>query len=345
MSLLRAIFRQDWTLSILVALATLVLGELVLRIPIVQSIIPVSDYGTNNSGIGLKTSRLDAFVARYGPVDCLLIGSSIMDSGGNIGALEGAYQKSDSTPVNCYNFGLGAMPPAGIETFSRFLVARYHPRTLIYTVGAFEFTDSFTTNGISPYTASWVKYQGGQISLDGWLFENLYLSRNFSALRYFFDYNYHVSYDYHKNMHLADTGQEIRSEVLNYQPSSSVRFPDFAIDPQAMQGFVGLLDFADSQHIQIIIVEESVFPDYFNHDYLNGGAEAYRERFQIPIQAACNTRKIVCLDGLPLSQQIPRIGWADSVHLNVIGAKVFSTWLGGQIGDAVVHRTIHPLSQ
>jgi len=338
----QGVFRNVWVLALGIAILTLAVFEILLRLPVVQSLLPAPDYGTNNPELSIKIAQLDALVSQSGSIDCLFMGSSVMDNDADSGAFIQAYQAAGNPSINCYNFGLAGMPPTSAPTLARFLLARYHPRTLIYSLSAYELSDTFINEQQAVYEKAWVNYIGGDFSSEGWLYNTSFVARNLSTVKFFSDYQARTSYqDYEQT--LTPHGRRARSNVFNYQPPAEVRSSNFVINQSGLEGFKQFLNLKNSENVQIIVVEEPLQPDTLAHDFLTGGVAAYHDQFQVPIGAVCNAQQVLCLDGLQANQLLPKTGWSDWNHLNSAGAKVFSTWLGNQIGQAVVQSQIQPL--
>ena len=75
---------------------------------------------------------------------------------------------------------------------------------------------------------------------------------------------------------------------------------------------------------------------------IKGGQAAYRDNM---LQA----RDLIAGYGVPVwlttdLDLIPADGWGDTYHLHQSGAEIFSRWLGGQVGAAVMAGELPPLS-
>jgi hypothetical protein len=318
-------------LSLVLSLLILgVLSEAALRVGHAAHVLPAPNMGVANPELGIKVARLDALIKAKGKIDCIFIGSSAVDSDIETQELSRAYQARTGEEIACFNFGIAAMPTTATPIVGKFLIARYHPKILIFGADPSVFSDDFP-GGV--YDVPWVRYHAGDATLEGWLMENFYLYRysiasadwrNVERIELYsrlernispFGYNAYKRDDYE----IITTGWEMAGHQLHP--------PYFA----SYRQFLNL----SSAGTQIIILE---LPTQMNFRVKTDPADdkTYHEEFLKPIIADAESRgALFWRSGQLVFTALPANHFADWLHLNYRGAIVFSGWLGEQLAEAV----------
>ena len=91
---------------------------------------------------------------------------------------------------------------------------------------------------------------------------------------------------------------------------------------------------------QIVVAEMPVSSAYY--DYFGQGKADY-DRFVNSVAPLVKSYNLPFLEA-PADQLIPEEGWWDRSHLNVVGAEIYSNWLGEQIGKAAIDGHVDLLS-
>jgi len=121
----------------------------------------------NVPSFSVKLNYLDAFVRRYGKVDCLLFGSSHIHNGLDPEIVAQVYYEQTGQEIHCFNFGLGTLTTDTAGPLLRALVSQYHPSLVVVEVSARSFSSDFGDLTRSLQRSAWVRYQNGEKSLDG----------------------------------------------------------------------------------------------------------------------------------------------------------------------------------
>ncbi|MGF1504206.1 MAG: hypothetical protein ACFB51_03575 [Anaerolineae bacterium] len=157
--------------AVIVALLLVALLEGAARLPPVQAALPPPSVGAPHPFMDLKVNRLDALVAEHGEVDCIFVGSSVVDRGIDIVALAAAYEAATGEPLTCFNFGLSRTSVFDAASLLALLDARYNPDLLVYGTSFREFDSGFG-NTAQTIQVAWSQHQLDNPSLSGWLAEN-----------------------------------------------------------------------------------------------------------------------------------------------------------------------------
>ena len=88
--------------------------------------------GSRHYQLGHKLALLDAAVKRNGPIDCIMLGSSMVDVGFNPESFQHAYRQATGREIHCFNFGIDASSAASAAALARILIEDYHPRFIIF---------------------------------------------------------------------------------------------------------------------------------------------------------------------------------------------------------------------
>ena len=155
--------------------------ELVFRVPAVESRLPAPDTGSNFVTLDIKLHLLDQQGAK-GQLDCVFIGSSVVNRGLSPHVIEDAYAAQTGETIHCFNFGLGWTTASGAAVLAKVMIDTYHPRLVIYGVTPRAFSAGavgrgFTTDDLR--RVAWIRYTLGTVDLQGWLMHhsNAYLYR------------------------------------------------------------------------------------------------------------------------------------------------------------------------
>ncbi len=300
------------------------LAELVMRSPL-GYIVPPS-VGADNFQFDLKTYYLEQFIRQRGGLDCVILGSSLANSGLDPAVIEQVYAEKTGKSIRCFNFGLSALTLESGGELTRALVRRYPPKLLIVVLSPRDFSTEYGDLTAPLLRKEWVRQNLGQPSLRGWLANNL------AGYRYALAFQYWL-----RPENRAPFLEEYRT--LTHQgfaplvgfrdpPKTFPAFKNFRPDPQAWQGFQSI---AALGGMQVIFVEAPINPQYL--EYYLETPQGYEQRFIQPIQGELAGRGIAFLRTWDLAHTIPADSWYDSLHLNTKGVDVFSRWLGGQLSQ------------
>ncbi len=303
--------------------------EAVLRVPAVQSRLPAPSVRNQHVDFEIKLQRL----REMGSVDCVFLGTSIVDRGLSPADFEQAYQAAAGQPITCFNFGVD-----GAGEYTGVLLAQYvtrvvQPRLLVFGVSPRLGNDG---DGGSLAALPWLKYQQGQFSLHGWLAEHSRLyGYSRPLVNAFFNTLSGDRRAYLDRMILANGFYPTDERITFPIPSGDrgrLERSNYAISEAWLSRLDEMLAFHRPPQTRVVIVEMPVHPVA-----LEGRAD--RQSDYADSMAAIGARTEA--KGVPffttnhLEALVADENWADFNHLNATGARVISRWLGERVGEAV----------
>lgn len=315
------------------ALFFLILGllsEAALRVAHAAQVLPAPNMGAANPELGIKVARLDALAKAKGKIDCIFIGSSAVDADIDTQEMSRIYQARSGEEIVCFNFGIAAMPTTAAPVIGKFLIARYHPKILIFGADPSVFSQDFP-GGV--YDVPWVRYHAGDVTLEGWLMENFFLYRYSAGSSDWrnverIELTSRLERNISRFGFNAYKGDEFEEVVTGWGMAQHQLYPPY---------FASYRDFLNlrSTDTQIVVFE---LPTQMNFRVKKDDADekAYQEQFLQPIIADAESRRaLFWRTGQIVFTTLPANNFADWLHLNSRGTKVFSGWLGEQLAQAV----------
>lgn len=320
---------QTLALAAVLLVVSVVVIEVVLRIPAVQSRLPAPSVRSQYLDFEVKLQRLREMER----VDCVFLGSSIVNRGLSPADFEQGYQTATGQPITCFNLGIGGAGENTGVLLAHYVMKVYHPSLLVF--------------GVSPRLRSgggkgplaelpWIKYQQGVFSLHGWLAEH-------SAL-----------YGYGRSLAEALTGMPNsrrrmffdRMILANgfYMDNAVIEFPitpgereriersNYTVDDVWLGRLDEMMAFHQPPQTQVVIVEMPVHPVAL--DGYEDMLRDYAESISV-ITARAEAKGVPFFATSRLDLVSGDENWIDFNHLNATGAAIFSRWLGEQVGEAV----------
>lgn len=331
---------------LMIAMLVLLVGiaEWVTRSEAFQAPLTPPKMGSRHYQLGHKLALLDEEVKKNGPIDCIMMGSSMVDVGFNPDAFQDAYRQVTTRKIRCFNFGIDAGSAASTSALMKILMEDFHPRFMIFGTDPRDY--AVPSNDRDPaviLNTPWVRYRQGNFSLEGWLLEN----------SYFYRYRQHLSRLVHfrfEDTLWAETQLKFPIRANGFTPiatistrvneppdpddtSFEVTYYSRIYSPYTMldENLVALKKIMayNGPETQVIVVEMPV-SDGLYYFFENGKADyaSYISR----VADLGSLHQIPFWQTEPLDS-IPADGWWDYSHLNVIGAEVFSAWLGRQVAN------------
>jgi hypothetical protein len=341
-------FGQTLALAIIVLLLIVSGLEMVFRLPIVESRLPVPSIGSNHEQLEIQVYRLGEYAAD-GPVDCIFLGSSMVRSGIQPATFADAYRQQTGESLRCFTFGLSGLTASAAGLLADYLVHTYHPRLLIYGVSPRDFNEAVVVEAFSSDQLArldWMQYERGAFNVTGWMFARL------RAFQYAYFYRDGLTPGFAAKLDERRTA-ESELDPDGYAPSDHVLswpirpaekdhitrlYEDYKPLPEELAGLQRIIARDQSGQTRLVLVEAPFYPDIVTqllgvktYQDFNRQIESYAAPAGVPYWPT------TLLDLIPLE------GWDNLNHLNTTGAEIFSRWLGEQIGAAVNAGEITPL--
>ena len=336
-------------LTLVLLLAFFGIAEWVTRLDFFQTPLTPPKMGSRHYQLGYKLALLDAEVKKNGPIDCIMVGSSMVDVGFDPDAFQTGHHEIAGWNIRCFNFGIDASSAASTAALVKILAEDYRPRFLIIGTDARDYAIPRTDRDPAAILETpWIQYRQGDFLLDGWLTEH----------SFFYRYRQHLSRLIHFNFEntlWSETKLKFEILVNGYTPIDKVA--DYINDPPDPQdssfevvyysrifspyqllednldALEGIIEYSGAA-TQVIVVEMPVSDGLY---YFFGNGEADYDLFVGRVHALADLHQVPFWRSEPLDS-IPDDGWSDYSHLNVAGAEIFSTWLGKQVGGLEIRK-------
>jgi hypothetical protein len=323
--------------------------EWIARLDVFQAPLTPPKLGSRHYQLGHKLALLDAETKRNGPIDCIMVGSSMVDVGFNPDVFQSGYEETTGQGIRCFNFGIDASSAVSTAVLVKILVEDYHPRLLLIGTDARDYAiPSKDRDPLAILETPWIQYRAGHFSLDGWLTEHSYLYRYRQHLSRLLHFNFEGTLwsETKLNFEILDDGQTPIDKVADYinDPPSpqddsyevvyySRIFAPYQMLDENLNALESIMEY-NGATTQVIVVEMPVADGLY---YFFGNGEADYDRFIARISGLADLHHVPFWRTEPLDS-IPDDGWSDYSHLNVTGAEIFSNWLGEQVGRLEVQK-------
>jgi len=296
-----------------------------------------------------QLARIQNYVDQNGSPECLLFGSSLVQTGINPVLLSKNFQETSREDIDCYNVGMDGSTLSSTARMALLLTQNYRSELIILGIQIGQFLsvnqelpvyfaeDHFSQDG-------WLQYKLGQPNFEGWLRDNSVfyglissgVPRMFPVIGFSGIQNTLIRPEIPRTIDIAGYGP-----LLVYRDAS----PVFQIHNTSYTNRVGedlnvpditalqeLIQHAKNGEFQLIVVEMPINdPSEFSNEVVDRVATLVREN-EIPF---LSTRDLVSL---------PATAYTDQLHMHISGSFMFSQWLGTQIGRAIATGALENVS-
>ena len=335
-------FGKTISLSLLFLFILLFGSEYLARSQFIQSRLSAPYLGSTHRQFEIQFARLNSVVEREGSIDCIFLGNSLVWLDVNPQLFSEAYKTETGQDIHCFNFGVAAMPTTSASVLAKILVEDYQPKLLIYGIHAGDLTvPQEHEDARAILDTPWIKYRTNHFTVQGWLFTHLYAYRYAKQFQSLLRMDFSVLEDDLGSMNYQLYGFDPKtsggidvSELPDLDDPANQRgvekYYDYRIQEENLDGLrqIGAQRGAD---MQVIVVTMPVHPNFYH--FFNNGEKDYMSFIEQTKSELDHMN--VPFWGVAEMPQIPDDYWWDYSHLNIGGAKIFSEWLGRQIGMAV----------
>jgi hypothetical protein len=294
------------------------------RLPGVRARFPFTSTNNPNGEFDYLLSSLDQAAARYGGVECVILGSSLVGVGFSAAEFSISYSNAGGAPaLRCVPLGMPGMVAEQAGTVARLLADLYHPRLLIFGTSARDFNDKITDttfNAANDFArAAWVRYRLGEgFSVDAWLVEHSY------AYRYALNARQWLHNRYYSSRPPQPPGPDLtRLPDPVTEANLYAAMDGYEVSARGLAGLADLLALRE-QGLEVVVVEMPLHPTYAAFfDQGEADLARWRQTVQTTTEAAGGIFR-----SAHLALELPSEGWHDRGHLGNLGRQVFSAWLG-----------------
>lgn len=329
-------------LTVLLFILLTVIAEGVARSESFQAPFTPPKMGSRHYQLGHKLALLDRFNKKYGRVDCIMLGSSMVDTGFDPNAFQKRYKEITGRNVHCFNFGIDASIAPSTAALAKIVVEDYHPRFLIIGTDPRDYAvPKEDPDAAVVLNTPWVAYRQGGFSIEGWLLDNSYFYRYRQHLgrlaRFQFEGTIWASTEV--NREILPNGFTSFSKVSSYinDPPSpeddsfevtyyTSIYSSYEMLQENLESLEDIMDYNGSG-VRIILVEMPVADGLY---YFFGNGESDYNRFVTQVARLAALHQVPFWQTEPLDF-IPDNSWVDYSHLNRKGAEILSKWLAQQV--------------
>jgi hypothetical protein len=337
-------FGQTFSLALILFSLLLGAGEALTRSRVFKSHFIADGRGTRHNQFELQLGRLETIVAIEGPVQCIFLGNSMVWNGFDPEAFAQAYRRQTGQSLRCFNFGVDGLPVVSAGALAQILVHDYRPKLLIYGTDARDYAVTREAEDTTVLLDTpWLRYRLGQFSSEGWLYEHAHLFRYGETLGHLMRLekrylvvtrvdalnrdNYGFGGD-EKVGSFVSTPPNYHSDMGSVQYYSGL-LSDYKMLPENLVGLEQVVH-NHSNGTEVLVIGMPVPETYF---YFFGNGEHDYQSFLAGVRDVTEANAVPFWPTTAL-HLIPSDGWVDYSHLNTKGARIFSTWLGQQLGEA-----------
>lgn len=332
-------------LAVVFLLVTVILFELAARSRWAGSYLPAPSMGFSHHLLDLKLSFLQRLVKEEGPVDCIFLGSSSVAAAVDPVVFGQSYEKITGKPIRSFNLGIGALDLPSALILTKILVKLFQPKLIIQGLVAVDFSlHRVRQTGKRIPKNPWIRYQLGFFNLEGWLADHSFFYRYFLRFRQWLEQPEFSALVARKEPLMSPYGfRNLRSKrgfVPDPQKKRTFekKLAGFNLSQRRINTLKEIMGFCLKEQMALVLVEMPLHP-VFNTFYPGGAKDPQEAMAEV---ARCvKSRGIVFIAAPHTGFSADRL-WLHSDHLNSIGAKYYSQWLGEQIGKAVKEGLINP---
>lgn len=339
-------FGRTLGLAVVVFGLIVTLGEGLVRTRLFEAHVVSNNRGGRHGQFELQLGRLETVVARDGPIDCVVLGNSMVWHDFDPEAFAAGYRRQTGQDIRCFNFGVDGLPAVAAGAVAQVLVADFQPRLLIYGTTARDYALSDeSADATVLLEMPWLQYRLGRFCIRGWLHEQSHLYQYRETLgqllrlqgRDLLLTGYYASLKSTYGFY----GRQATAVSVDAPPDPDIPgiqlwglfelLDDYRLLPEAVSGLEQVMG-QNGLDVQVVIVEMPIPPTYMH--FFGDAGEDY-QKFVRLVESLAETNAVsfwrTAQPGL-----IPDDGWYDYVYLNTKGARIFSEWLGAKAGSAVV---------
>jgi hypothetical protein len=282
---------------------------------------PSPSIGTSFPELDVKFQRL----WKYGSPNCLIIGSSMADTGFNPAIFENLINEKYKTNYRCFNMGFSSSMVEVSAAVANSLIKWNKIDLIIWGISAIDMDPNIKdTRSIVDLPA--FSYNNGHPSITGFLFNH------FKLPWFLMTMIHQQNKEYLKILELSNNvmdNQGMRRSTKGKEiGDGNVMLPDFSIYPEDMKAFKKFTSEFAGDGKKIIVVEMPVNPDFYPH-LVTGGDENYKKDFIAPIQTWLSQERIPFIRSQEKISQIidNKTSWGNETHLNTAGAELFTIYI------------------
>lgn len=335
-------FGRTLGLALILLIILLGLAEIGARTDFIRTALPAPSLGGPIQTLGIKFAYLNDLIKKEGHVDCIFVGSSMVLVSLDSEIFSNAYKTHTRKNIVCFNFGTKGFLPPAVAILTRILTEKYQPKLIVWGLSPISFSNKVIQERTKKLLMNipWSRYRLGDFNVEGWLSDISYAYRYYLRFRIWMEQPEYSKALMRLEPKISRYGRRVKRSnkltalVPKKKKISKVleKLTNFKLPKKATDAMEQLMQL-DSQEnqVQVIIVEIPVHKRILSL-YGRGSKDHYRTISYI--NKRVKHHGIFFIPTMHLNL-IPDEGWSNLNHMNNLGAQIFSSWLGEQIGQAV----------
>ncbi len=291
--------------------------------------------GSNQYQFEIKWYRLEEFVRERGGVDILIMGSSVANTGFIPEEITAALE-SEFGEVRIFNFGVEGFTVNLTAQIIEKVIRTTRPKVILFSTEVRDYSDQ-VARGTSRRVLSspWIQHIGGEESNEGWLADNSLFYNYFLGLRNWTQPDYGLQREkiITRSASAQPDGYEPDKGVVYLTPpdpdepghqSMLELFENYEIAPERLASLEKILAVGEEYGVLIVTAEFPVAPEFY---LFFGDGEADHQLFVQTVENTVTRYNSYFIPAIP-AEDMPSRGHSDYTHINDIGAKVYSQYIG-----------------
>jgi hypothetical protein len=329
-------------LTLIFLVGYFILGEIIFRTDTVQAELTGPRIGSRHRQFENQIARLEKLEDEGRHIDCIFLGNSMVWLGVNPLVVNQSFFDETGQKIQCFNFGVSALPASSAGQIAPVLVEMYHPKVLIYGTFARDYALPMDVEDAYVITETpWLKYKNGEFNLPGWLYAHSKLFQykdhihDFLFIKYLEDvfsshdmppyqaFGLDPKFDIRIDVNLPPNYEDIGNKEMSKWLRS------YKIYEENLAGLQQIVNQSD-HGVRVIVVEMPFHETAY--EFFSNGKQDYETYIQEmdAITASTSTPFWRADEQLFL----PPENWWDYFHLNLQGANIFSEWLGKKLSES-----------
>ncbi len=323
--------------AFLIVVVILVGLEMVARSPAIAKAITVHSYGFQQFFFEIKWQKFNEFYQRYGKVEFVFFGNSMVNTGIDIDAFDVYLHKVTGEYPRSFNFGLDGLKLDATSDVIRLLVENFSLKVVVIGTELRDFATADEDTETDVFTGTpWLIYRLGGFSPYGWIVDHSAFLQIFLRYRNWAQEDFPAQYALirHHWLLATETGYKGDSNKVVWSvpqpdfadPVEQARreqYQDFRFSEEKFTMLRELIEFCQEHGLMVILLEMPVTDEFYQY-FPNPRGD--RDEYLTRVKEVAAEAGALFVDSPALSVITPE-GWSNLNHMNYIGANFYGQYL------------------
>jgi hypothetical protein len=293
--------------------------EMAARSPAIAKSIIVHSYGFRHFFFEIKWKKFNEFYQRYGKVEFVFFGNSMVNTGIDIDAFDVYLHKVTGEYPRSYNFGLDGLNLTATNDVVRLLVNNFPLKVVVIGTELRDFAvaDNDSESGIFIRTP-WLNYRLGRFSPYGWIVDHSAFLQIFLRYRNWAQADFTAQYTLirHHWLQATETGYKGDENMVDWSvphpnfadPNEQARreqYHSFRFSEEKFTMLRELIQFCQEHDVMVILLEMPVTDEFYQY-FPN--PEGDRDEYLTRVKEVATEAGALFVDSPALSVITPE-GW------------------------------------